>query len=415
MSSKIKRFLILSIGLLVLGGAAFYLLPKKLPSFQPRAGTTVEEIVVQPRTVTFGVEATGALRAASMQNIAPPADLGNYWELQIVSMAPEGKDVKPGENLVTLAVPKIAEDLQVAQTEAQQAAKELEKAQSQAKVEQQDLETKLATAQNNYDKFKLKQSSTTVQVSLAKDLEIDRLELEQARREVVALTENLEWQRKASEANVGLIASKKSLAENTVQKLLASMNSLQLKADRSGIVIYKQRWNNEKLKVGDTIWRGQTILGIPDLNTLVLDVYVPEVDVSKIKLGQPVEITIDALQGKTYMGKVTQVGTLIHPKSYDIPNKVLDVQINFDELDVAVMRPAMSVKAKIETGTRERSMTLPLTAIRTTAAGSLVKRKTEQGWAEIPVKLGETVGAEVVIAEGLNPGDHIAADFGKAK
>jgi multidrug efflux pump subunit AcrA (membrane-fusion protein) len=79
------------------------------------------------------------------------------------------------------------------------------------------------------------------------------------------------------------------------------------------------------------------------------------------------------------------------------------------------MRPGMSVKARIETASIPDCLAVPLKSLRTTASGSIVKIKTEQGWQEQAVKLGESNGTEVVVVEGLRAGDRIAVDFAKAK
>jgi multidrug efflux pump subunit AcrA (membrane-fusion protein) len=79
------------------------------------------------------------------------------------------------------------------------------------------------------------------------------------------------------------------------------------------------------------------------------------------------------------------------------------------------MRPSMSIKAKVQTSSVENCLAVPLKAVRTTAEGSMIKVKTDQGWRERHVKLGESNGTEVVILEGLNAGDRIGADFAKAK
>src|SRR4030095_10332677 len=84
------------------------------------------------------------------------------------------------------------------------------------------------------------------------------------------------------------------------------------------------------------------------------------------------------------------LGKLVRPKAWDIPNKILDIQIALDQLDISIMRPAMSVKAKVETFSLENCLAVPLKAVRTTAEGSMVKVKTDQesreqrGW-----RLGE--------------------------
>jgi HlyD family secretion protein len=413
MIKKQKRA-IAAIALVVIIGAAYILFGSRLSSLLPKATATGDEVVVIPKTLVFGVDTTGLLRATEVQNFGGPPMFGNYWQFQIVNMAAEGKQVKAGEQLIAFDAQRIRDDLQRFQNELDQATKELEKTRTQIDLEGQELQSKLAAAQNNYEKLKLKQSRD-MQVEVFNKVEEDRLAFEQARREVEAFKERLDWHKKSSEATYQIIVSKKARAENKVNEIKKGMENFQAKADRDGVVIYKTKWNGEKFRVGESVWMGQSLLEIPDLNTIIAEAYVPEVDIGKIKPGQPAEVTIDAFPDKVYAGSIKNVGKLVHPKAWDIPNKILDIQIALDQLDISIMRPSMSVKAKIKTSSIENCLAVPLKAIRTTAEGSMIKVKTDQGWREQPVKLGESNGTEVVILDGLKAGDRIGAVFAKAK
>jgi HlyD family secretion protein len=413
MLKKQKR-VIIALAFIAAVAAAYVLFGSRLSSLLPKATATGDEVVVAPKTLVFGVDATGLLRATSVQNFGGPPMFGNYWNFQIVNLVAEGKQVKAGEPLITFEGQRIRDDLQRFQNELDQANKELEKTRTQIDLERQELKTKLAAAENNYEKLKLKQTRALEVESLTK-IEEDRLAFEQARREVEAIKERLDWHNKSSEATYQIIASKKARAENKVNEIKKGMENFQAKADRDGVVIYKTKWNGDKFRVGENVWMGQSILEIPDLNTIIAEAFVPEVDIGKIKTGQRAEVTIDAFPDKVYSGSIKSVGTLVRPKAWDIPNKILDIQIALDKLDTSIMRPAMSVKAKVETSSIENCLAVPLKAIRTTAEGSMVKVKTDQGWREQRVKLGESNGAEVVIIEGLKAGDRIGADFAKAK
>jgi HlyD family secretion protein len=338
----------------------------------------------------------------------------NYWQFQIVNLVAEGKQVKAGDQLITFEAQRIRDDLQRFQNELDQANKELEKTRTQIDLERQELQSRLAAAENNYEKLKLKQERD-LRVESLKMVEKDRLAFEQARREVEALKERVEWHKKSSEATYQIIVSKKTRAENKVNEIKKGMENFQAKADRDGVVIYKTKWNGDKFRVGENVWMGQSIVEIPELNTIIAEAFVPEVDIGKVKPGQRAEVTIDAFPDKVYSGSIKSIGKLVRPKAWDIPNKILDIQIALDQLDVSIMRPAMSVKAKVHTSSIENCLAVPLKAIRTTADGSMIKVKTDQGWREQMVKLGESNGAEVVILEGLKSGDRIGADFAKAK
>ena len=181
------------------------------------------------------------------------------------------------------------------------------------------------------------------------------------------------------------------------------------------MAIYKVKWNGDRYQVGENVWSGQSIIEIPDLNTIVAEAYIPEVDLGRLKLGQRAEISIDALPGKSYTGQVKSTGRLVHPKSWDIPNKILEAQIALDNLDISILRPSMSVKVKIETGSIPDVIAVPLKALHATGDGGIVKVKSSSGWREQKVKLGESNGTDIIVTEGLKPGDHVAVDFSKAK
>ena len=413
MLKKQKR-VIIGVALVAAVAAAYVLFGSRLSSLLPKATATGDEVVVAPKTLVFGVDATGLLRATSVQNFGGPPMFANYWNFQIVNLVAEGKQVKAGEQLITFEAQRIREDLQRFQNELDQATKELEKTRTQIDLERQELQTRLAAAENNYEKLKLKQTRDLGVESLNK-VEEDRLAFEQARREVEAIKERLDWHKKSSEATYQIIASKKARAENKVNEIKKGMENFQAKADRDGVVIYKTKWNGDKFRVGENVWMGQMILEIPDLNTIIAEAFVPEVDIGKVKTGQRAEVTIDAFPDKVYSGSIKSVGTLVRPKAWDIPNKILDIQIALDQLDTSIMRPSMSVKAKVETSSIENCLAVPLKAVRTTAEGSMIKVRTDQGWREQLVKLGESNGTEVVIIEGLKAGDRIGADFAKAK
>jgi RND family efflux transporter MFP subunit len=414
MSRKIKKAIAVFICVAVVAAGFFMIRRASSLSLLAKAGSPDDEITIGPRPMTFWVDATGLLRATTVQNFGGPPAVRNYWQFQIVSMAQEGKSVKKDDLLIGFDVARLRDDLQRFQNELDQATKELEKTRVQIDLERQDLTSRLAAAENNHEKLKLKQSKVE-SLEAVNDIERDRLALEQARREVEALKEKIEWHRQSSDATYKIIVSKKTRAENKVNEIQKGMERFQAKADRDGVVVYKTKWNGERFQVGENVWSGQPIMEIPDLNTILAEAFVPEVDIGKVKAGQRAEVTIDAFPGRSFPGAVKNIGTLVRPKAWDIPNKILEVQVALDQLDTSIMRPAMSVKVKIEIGSINDCFAVPLKAVLITADGAKVKVRSDAGWSERQVKLGESNGTEIIVTEGLTAGDRVAADFSKAK
>jgi len=380
----------------------------------PQSGAAADEIVVASRSMSFWVDATGTLRASSVRNFSAPPPFGEYWQFQIVSLAPEGNNVKTGDSLINFDAQKVREDLQRYQSELDQANKELEKTKVSIDLERQELSSRLAAAENKFEKLKLKQGGGT-DIEASNVIEKDNLAVEQARREVEALKERMEWHKKSSEASYNIIVSRKARAQNRVNSIQKGMEGFQAKADRDGVVVYKVKWNGERFRVGETVWSGMPVIEIPELNTILAEALVPEVDIGKVKIGQHAEVSIDAFPGRSFSGTVKSIGTLVRPKAWDIPNKVLDVQIALDQLDISVMRPAMSIRLKIETNSIAECVAVPLRAVLTTAEGAVVKVRSDTGWRLQKVELGDSNGADIVVSEGLSAGDRVAADFLKAR
>src|SRR5262245_32288577 len=126
MLKKQKR-VITAFTLVVAVITAYALFGSMLASLLPKTAATGDELVVAPKTMVFGVDATGLLRATSVQNFGGPPMFANYWQFQIVNIIAEGKQVKTGEQLITFDAQRIRDDLQRFQNELDQANKELEK------------------------------------------------------------------------------------------------------------------------------------------------------------------------------------------------------------------------------------------------------------------------------------------------
>ncbi len=88
---------------------------------------------------------------------------------------------------------------------------------------------------------------------------------------------------------------------------------------------------------------------LPDLSIMVSQTYVNEIDISKIKIKQPVEIGIDAFPGKKYKGHVSSIAN-VGEQLPNIQSKVFEVMISIEEKDTT-LRPSMTTSNIILTET----------------------------------------------------------------
>ena len=188
-----------------------------------------------------------------------------------------------------------------------------------------------------------------------------------------------------------------------------AMDSYIVRAPVSGVVIYKRDWNNEAKQIGSNVFGMETVLEIPDLSSIRARVQVDEIDSGKIKLGQEASITVDAVPGKAFEGKVVGIGTILKQASFDRPQKVNDTYIEFKNVDTKLLRPGMSLKAQIQVGKYDQVVVIPLSSIQERDGRSFVqvwKPETKSfEWREIHLRTND--GLNAVVDSGLNVNEKI--------
>jgi HlyD family secretion protein len=134
-------------------------------------------------------------------------------------------------------------------------------------------------------------------------------------------------------------------------------------------------------------------------------VQVDESEISKVKLGQKAEVTLDALAGQTFSGKVTRIS----PKATVVSNiAVFYVTVTLENKDRA-LRPGMTAEAEIISREYPNALQLPKRAIQTVSERTYVKVLASDGKTEelLRVKTGPDDGANIVISQGLQPGQTV--------
>ena len=117
---------------------------------------------------------------------------------------------------------------------------------------------------------------------------------------------------------------------------------------------------------------GSLLYQVSDLAVITAEVKVDETDIVNVKLGQPAEVTIDAIPNKTFKGKVTEIGQSAVGRTSGTTSgtstttteeaKDFKVVVTLDDPPPG-MRPGLSTTAKITTATRPNAVTIPIQAL----------------------------------------------------
>ena len=161
----------------------------------------------------------------------------------------------------------------------------------------------------------------------------------------------------------------------SIENYNKQLEDYQIKAPISGTVLKKTS------KAGDTLdtSNSQVVMAvIADMSTIVFDMSVDELDISKIEVGQRVSVTADAIEGRTYGGYVDYVSVVGTTQNGVTTYPITVVVENPEDLI-----PGMNVSAEIVVESRENVLRVPVTAVN---RGNIVYVKDDgkSGKAETP-------------------------------
>ena len=139
----------------------------------------------------------------------------------------------------------------------------------------------------------------------------------------------------------------------------------------------------ETVVVGIQNAEGSTLMTLADMSVITAEVKVDETDIVNVALGQPVQVTVDALPNRTFTGEVTLVGDQALLRSTGVATsqsttgteeaKDFKVIVTLDpgQPNLNELRPGFSTTAKITTAHKTNILTLPIQALVNRAPGKL--------------------------------------------
>jgi HlyD family secretion protein len=371
-------------------------------SAEPRWATVERGVLV------VDVDVSGTLRAVDSNPIGPPGVSG-VWSYKIAMMAPEGEEVAAGQPILAFDTSELDRRLESKSSERDSAAKQLEMKQSATRVAAQDAQLALATAHAARRKAELK-AEAPPDLTAVIELEKARLDLELAVAKVAYLQRKGESARRSEQAEIERWRSQRDRAEGRVAEITAAIAQMTMTSPRAGTVIYETNWQGEKKKVGDGTWRGETVLQVASLAQMEAEGEVDEVDASRVAVGQPVSLRLDAQADVELRGSIREISRTVQRQSPENPLKVARLKIALEPREGARLRPGMRFRGNVETSRVEDVLLVPLEAITATPDGPVAHRRTAAGGTEpVPVTLGRRNAEQVEVTDGLAEGDELDA------
>ncbi len=202
------------------------------------------------------------------------------------------------------------------------------------------------------------------------------------------------WERVKDGPNPDDVAA----AQAKVDAAQATIDSAKITAPFNGTIM------EIDTKPGDVVSAQTAAFVLDDVSHIFTDIQVSEVDINSVKLGQPVEVTLDAIPDKTYQGTVTDIDTSGTISSGAV-NFNVTVEINSKDPQI---KPGMTTSANIAVTQLEGVLLVPNSALRTVNNRQVVYVLQNGVARPEPVTLGAaSATSSQVVGGNLKEGDQI--------
>jgi HlyD family secretion protein len=367
------------------------------------------DIVVSVSTGKFVVDitTTGELEAKNSIKIMGPSGLRQFriYSITIQDIIDEGTVVERGDWIATLDKSEFNSKLQDEQLELEQKQSEYIQVQLDTTLQMRQARDELINLEYAVEEMQIKLDQSQFEPpATIKQAEID---LDKARRAFDQARENYKIKLEQNKAKMYEVAAELRKSQKEYDEMLTLAESFQIRANEPGMVVYHKGFDGKPIKAGSqmTTW-DPVVATLPDLTTMLSKTYINEVDVRKVKVGQVVEIGLDAFPDKKLLGEVIRVAN-VGEQSPNSDSKVFEATIEIAGTD-PLLRPAMTTSNEIIVNELDSVISVPLESLHSFEDSiTFVYKKSGLATVKQEVQIGQTNSNAAVIALGLEANDKV--------
>ncbi len=398
-----KWGLALAVALMVLGGWSARTL---IPSITQAKTVEIPMTSVKRGDVVFMITAKGELQGGNTQMLGVPMTGGP--PAPITTLRANGEMVKEGDVVVQFDTTE--QEFRLREAEADLAEAEQQIIQAQAEAEAKEEETRYALIQAQVD---VKIASVDVRRNeilprlVARQNEIA---LEAAQEKLAKIQKDLKNRLETARTGIAIQEAVKAKAKVKAQVARKNIDAMTLKAKSSGYVAIQQndegnlRWGMymPPYQIGDSPRPGKAVAQIPDLNNWEATARIGELDRGHIAEGQAAEAEVVPIPGKVLKGRIKTIGGTTGPPW----DRHFDCRVAIQD-PVPTLRPGMSVRLRIVTGSIQKALWIPAQALFEAEGRKYVHLRSGNGFTTKDVEMVRRSESQVVI-KGLAEGQMIA-------
>jgi membrane fusion protein (multidrug efflux system) len=185
------------------------------------------------------------------------------------------------------------------------------------------------------------------------------------------------------------------VAQATLQSAEARLAKMEIRAPFSGVIGLRQ------VSVGDYVKDGQDMVNLEAIEALKVDFKVPETFLRQVQVGQSMQLTLDAVPGRTYEGKVLAINPLVDAAGRSV---VIRAQIKNTN---ATLRPGMFARVRLITEAKADTLVVPEQALVPQGEDQFVYKVVDGRVQRARVEIGQRREGKVEIVRGVAEKDMV--------
>jgi HlyD family secretion protein len=340
---------------------------------------TVQTGKAQREDLSAVVSGSGEIKPKTYVNIDSNA-FGKITHLFVK----EGDRVKKGQILAQLENVQSSADVNATEASLEAAKTDALAADAALKTSEADLRR----AQADYDRNKLDWERAQ---NLFKDGLIAKSEFDKSKDAWETADAGLvQAQARVAQAKAQKDSADKRVTQNqaTLTRFADVLSKTTYAAPFDGVITNLPVREGETVVIGIQNSPGSTLMTLADMSVITAEVKIDETDIVNVSLGQPAEVSIDAIPRQVFRGTVTEIGdnaivrsTGVATSQQSTPSeeaKDFKVVVTLND-PPAELRPGLSTTAKITTASRSAVLTIPIQALTVRTRAQLMQEKSSPG------------------------------------
>src|ERR1022692_2411799 len=340
---------------------------------------TVQTGKVQKETLTSMVSASGEIKPKTYVNIGANA-FGKIIKLHVK----EGDHVKKGQLLAQLENVQYSADVNATRASVQAAQTDSVAADAALNTSIADLNRAKSDAVHAKLDWERAQGLYNAALIAKQDYDLKKAAWESADAGLA------QAEAKVAQAKAQRDSMEKHISQNQANLMRVSdvLQKTTYEAPFDGVITNLPVREGETVVIGIQNSPGSTLMTLADMSVITAEVKVDETDIVNVHLGQPAEVTIDAIPNKFFHGTVSEIGDNAIVRSTGVAtSQQTSASEEAKDFKVVVtvsdppqdLRPGLSTTAKITTAARSNVLAIPIQALSVRSRAQLEQEKSAPG------------------------------------